>query len=104
MGLELDRCQELHQEEEKEENDEEKEEEERDSILSQETISYLLTGLRHKFSQAAPQPTSRPSLTGKDPGLGDSLSSLTSSQAVFFILINPPAIRNQLKAYQAPIY
>ena len=48
--------------------------------LSPDNISDLLTALYDQFSQASPQPTSRPSISGKDPGLGDSLSSLTSSQ------------------------
>ena len=48
--------------------------------LSPNNISDLLTALYDKFSQASPQPASRPSVSGKDPGLGDSLSSLTSSQ------------------------
>ena len=48
--------------------------------LNQESLVHLLTALHGQFSQASPQPTSRPSLTGKDPGLGDSLCSLTSSQ------------------------
>ena len=48
--------------------------------LSPDNIAHLLTALHAQFSQASPQPTSRPSVGGKDPGLGDSLSSLTSSQ------------------------
>ena len=55
-------------------------EEEKGDQLSQETLAHLLTALHGQFSQAAPQPTSRPSLSGKDPGLGDSLCSLSSSQ------------------------